>query len=257
MLSAGKKMKRVPTVSALKGQEAILSSSDVLLSVCQWFSPRQLRNLLQTCKTVNKALLVENEGYWTGVAAHLLFRREFIMELPRTVGEKAFPGFELRMPDSVPTHNLYYMMGLDISRGKAHSLFIERVHQAIQVNAPIFPGWDEYMGLTTTEIIHKQFDSVVDQDHLAVMTENGLPDVYRHGVSMRELAFVMVKQTCHRCARLRKMRQFVTELEDDAEFTPKMKRTFMRKLQRLEKTVSETSGRVYSIRELMSNICHF
>ena len=252
-----KKTKVCTITTTVKPKDGILSP-DVLLSLCQWFSPRQLRALVQTCKTANKTLLQENEGYWAGVLGHLLFRREFIIELPKVDGTRAFPGFGLRMPDSIPVHNLYHMMGLDISRGAAYQLMIERIHEAIRANADTFPGWDNYVGLDTRAILLKEFDEKVDQDHLGVLQDQGwVGDVHRFDVSMRELAFVIVKQTCDRTPRVRAMLGFVNELENDTDFTPKQKRKLMRKLLALEKTVSSKPGRVYSIRELLATICHF
>lgn len=233
-------------------------SPDVLLSICQWFSPRQLRGLIQTCKTANRTLLEENERYWTGVAGHLLFRRQFIMELPLVDGLPAFPGFDLRMPDNIPVHNLYHMMGLDISRGAAYELMLQRIHEAIRVNASVFPGWKMFDGLETREVLLKQFYEKVDEDHLGVLQDQGwVGDVHCDDVRMRDIALVMVKQTYDRTPRVRAMLGFVNELENDTDFTPQQKRKLMRKLYALEKSLSAKPGRVYSIRELLVTICRF
>ena len=235
-----------------------LLAPDVLVAICQWFSPRQLRALVQTCKAANRVLLAENEGYWGWVAAHILFRREYIMELPRLHGERPFPGFALRMPDMIPTHNLYHMLGLDISRGQAYQLFVERLNLAIQANARDFPGWREYVGLSTRDMVLKKFDEVVDNDMLQNMQDLGaVGDVRRFDVSMREIALVMIDQTCFYPPRIRAMHAFTHDLEDDQEISPKIKRKIMRKLRALQDRIDNTRGRNFSARETIMKICRF
>lgn len=239
----------------------LLLSPDLLLMICQWFSPRQLQQLVRTCKTANRVLLAENEGYWTGVAAHVLFRGEFIMELPRVPGEVVFPGFALRMPDRIPQHNLYNMLGMDISRGQAYQLFIERLHEAITVNAgepPRYPGLMEYVGLSTRDVVLKKFDEVADNDRLEDLMDQGvIGDPRRFSVSMREIALASVDQKIFLPPRARVMRAFTHELEDDQEISPKLKRKFMRKLHDLQRRIEGVPGRVFSNRELISKICRF
>lgn len=250
-------IKLPPTAS---GTTAILAP-DVLIALCHHFSPRQLQLLVRTCKDVNRVLLRENEGYWTWVAAHILFRGDFIMELPRIHGTRPFPGFALQMPDLIPQHNLFHMLGMDISRGQAYQLFTERLHMAIELNAgeaPRFPGWMEYVGLSTRDAVLKKFDELVDEEQLQELRDQGaVGDVRRFDVSMREIAMVTIDQTRFSHPRVRAMHAFAHELEDDQEFTPAMKRKFMRKLFSLQNRIDSLPGRTFSARELITKICRF
>lgn len=235
---------------------------DMFQVVCQWFSPRQLRNLLQTNKVISKALLEDNQGYWELVAVHMLFRRLYIVELP-DLDKPEDPLFDLKMPDDIPVHNLFSMKGLDISRGEAMQMFLTRLRKAIDLNAQTAPWWQEYQGLTTRQLVLKHYHEKLDHDVKRSMPVENIPTMLGGEAKvMRTIASMTMKEdmfperpTTNR--RIRLMDEFVNSLEDDSEITPAIKRKLMRKLFRLARDSARVPGRVYSFRETCEFLCQF
>jgi hypothetical protein len=84
--------------------------------------PRHLAKLLRTSKTINK--IVDNEAYWTRVAAHAAWHDCCFMDL-----HPMDRGFERLQPMQ---HNLYYMIGLDRGYYWSMERFFERLDECIE-----------------------------------------------------------------------------------------------------------------------------
>ena len=85
--------------------------------------PRYLAKLLQTSKNVQR--LVDNNQYWTRVAAHQVWQSFECMDIndsPATEDVLPWPGIE---------HNLMHMLGLDQGYFWTMQLFFWRLEDAI------------------------------------------------------------------------------------------------------------------------------
>ena len=111
---------------------------DAWLQIGLHLKPRHLAKLMRTSKAINT--VVDNDAYWTRVAAHLAWRDCGIMEVHRHPDEF----------DILPTvpRCLYYMMGM--SRGYYWSMerFLKRVDEVIDyyatsadVKAGLYRDW--------------------------------------------------------------------------------------------------------------------
>ena len=106
-------------------------SPDVWVLVGLHLKPRYLAKLMRTSKTVKK--LVDNETYWTRVAAHLLWRNCDCMEIYTSAEDfDVLPRID---------HNLYYMLGLDHGYYWGMERLFQRMDEVIEyyslpVNSP-------------------------------------------------------------------------------------------------------------------------
>jgi hypothetical protein len=87
--------------------------------------PRYLSRLLRTCKRVK--MLVDNNNYWTRVAAHRIWRTCESMEIEDVASnDDVLPRIE---------HNLLHMIGLDHGYFWTMELFFRRLDDVIQYYA--------------------------------------------------------------------------------------------------------------------------
>ena len=96
-------------------------TSDIWLQIGMHLKPRHLYKLMQTSKRIKQ--VVDNEAYWTRVAAHMVWRDCDCMEVnvPR---ERHYV-----LPDI--EHNLYHMLGLDHGYYWGMERFLKRMDEAI------------------------------------------------------------------------------------------------------------------------------
>lgn len=101
-------------------------SDDVWVQIGLHLKPRHLFKLMCTNKRVK--LLVDNEVYWTRVAAHLLLRDHWMLE-SHAPHERGF-GSEACLPPFESKH--YYMVGLDQGYFRAMEYFMHRIEASIE-----------------------------------------------------------------------------------------------------------------------------
>lgn len=101
-------------------------SDDAWVQIGLHLKPRHLYKLM--CANKRIKLLVDNEVYWTRVAAHLILRNHWMLEL--------FSPHE----DSIPSNCIltpldashYYMVGLDQGYFRAMERFMQRIQDSIE-----------------------------------------------------------------------------------------------------------------------------
>ena len=196
-------------------------SPDVWVLVGLHLKPRYLAKLMRTSKTVKK--LVDNETYWTRIAAHLVWRSCDCMEIYTFTGDfDVLPRIE---------HNLYYMLGLD------HGYYwgMERLFQRMEEVIDYYAAYDreEYrewwqnlkcMSLTErTRVWMKEGGNSFGMKRTAEELD----------MSMKEVAKteMIVSLSIHRTPDEddKKYNRFLCDIEDEP-IPPVHKRTIMRKL---------------------------
>jgi hypothetical protein len=98
-----------------------MAQYDTWMQIGLHLKPRHLSKLLQTSKTINK--IVDNEAYWTRVAAHAAWRECCLLDIdPLSIG------FEQLQP---LRHNIYFMLGLDHGYYWSMERFFDRMEECI------------------------------------------------------------------------------------------------------------------------------
>ena len=179
----------------------MLLSDEVWTLIGFHLKPRHLATLMRASKAVRAA--VDNEAYWTRVAAHLVWRNCGTMEVYS--GPKRDP-WDILPP---PAMNLYYLNGLDVGYAQAMDTFIRRIDVMMTACTQRGDDWTEYQATdlrTRTVMLLK--------DHI---THKAIPMKMigdEDSASMKEL----VKRVATRSARDGKAyqmtRKFVNELDD-------------------------------------------
>jgi hypothetical protein len=132
---------------------ALQLSDDIWVHIGLHLKPRHLSQLMRTCKRVNR--LVDNEAYWTRIAAHLTLRDSWLADVDWPRGEKQpSPACDL-LPAGNPS--LYYMVGLDQGYYQSMQCFLQRIPDTLDACMRIGSENDrEYarkgVGLTLQEI---------------------------------------------------------------------------------------------------------
>ena len=102
---------------------ALQLSDDIWMHVGLHLKPRHLSKLLRTCKRINR--LVDNETYWTRVAAHLTLRDSWLVDINPPHGEKEpYSACEILPPEDP---SLYFMVGLEKSYYQSMKCFMQRI----------------------------------------------------------------------------------------------------------------------------------
>ena len=101
-------------------------SDDVWVQIGLHLKPRHLFKLMCTNKRVK--LLVDNVVYWTRVAAHLILRNHWMLELSFPHADSTQSSVYLPPLDS--SH--YYMVGLDQGYFRAMQRFMQRIQDSIE-----------------------------------------------------------------------------------------------------------------------------
>lgn len=204
---------------------------DAWTNVGTCLKPRHLAKLLQTNKALCKVL--DNETYWTRVAAHLVWRGSDCLELHT----REFPEEEDRLP-VLEEHNLYYMLGLERGYKWGIDLFIDRIQAAIDAYStlPDGPGpwWAEFKVIPSLRDRTVKFYTETTGQHWY-----GIHLPYIKGdeqqISMKELAKRVTEQDWIRgkSDTTRKiLKAFVCKMED-ADIPPASKRYCFRELNTL------------------------
>jgi len=104
---------------------SMILSDDAWVHIGLHLKPRHLSKLMRTCKRINR--LVDNETYWTRVAAHLVWREQWSMEI-----EQPYDGYipsEPLLP--VVDSGWYNMVGLDRGYYWSMESFIQRIQDSL------------------------------------------------------------------------------------------------------------------------------
>lgn len=104
-------------------------SDDAWVQIGLHLKPRHLSKLMRTCKRINR--LVDNEDYWTRVAAHLVWRDHHLVEQDMPYQDE---GASCRLYLTPPDPALYHMMGLDQGYYRGMESFIKRISEGIEAN---------------------------------------------------------------------------------------------------------------------------
>jgi hypothetical protein len=111
---------------------------DMWAYVGSMLRPRHLFRLMRTNKAIKA--IIDNEEYWTKVAAHLVWRGCELMELHQV----DHPGPERLLP-SVHDVNLYYLLGLDRGYLWGMDLFLQRINETIALYSKLPTGTGAWM----------------------------------------------------------------------------------------------------------------
>lgn len=222
--------------------------------------PRHLSKLMRTSKHIKR--LVDNEGYWTRVAAHLVWRANACMELQ--TGE--FPEETDRMPP-VSELNLYYMVGLDRGYCWGMERFLSRIQETIDVYSQKRPGvtgdewWAEFHGVRgLRERTIKMYVETAGDEWYGLRLPKLKGDEDR--IDMKELArrvtiLDWVESKTGKGWGWPKMRKYVCELEDDP-MPAIYKRRIFRNLNRLIwSLLCPTTGNEMEPSDIANDICIF
>ena len=174
-------------------------SRDIWTIIGLHLRPRHLVRLMQTCKTIN--MVVNNETYWTRVAAHLQWRNCQLMDLSSS--------------------QLYFMNGLECGYYAGMNEFLEYMDDVIQDEFPEYQSLDLRMRVVTSfkdELIkhHDTGSMQGDENQITMKT-------FTRRLLLYEYQFVPVND---------KMIKFVNDLED-SQIPYKFKREIMTKLRDL------------------------
>ena len=198
---------------------SMLLSDEVWTLIGFHLKPRHLATLMRTSKAVRAA--VDNEAYWTRVAAHLVWRNCGTMEVYS--GPKRDP-CDILPP---PAMNLYYLNGLDVGYAQAMDTFIRRIDVMMTACTQHGDDWTEYQAAdlrTRTVMLLKD------------NTEHNMINFKMTGdedsISMKALAQRVVQHEARPGRASELTRRFVHEL-DDHPMPPGFKRDIMDKLGQL------------------------
>ena len=104
----------------------MILSDDAWVHIGLHLKPRYLSKLMRTCKRIKH--LVDNETYWTRVAAHLVWREPWLMELPPLDGTES----PWTSTPSLPLEDyLLNMVGLDRGYYWSMERFIQRIQDSL------------------------------------------------------------------------------------------------------------------------------
>ena len=211
--------------------------AEIWTLVALHLKPRYLVRLLSASKTIHRA--VDNEDYWTRVAAHLTWRMSPLMEL------ESPPGGVL--PPLDPDVNLYDMMALDRGYYWAMQRFIERI-DAIGDAYPdqCCDGWK------ASSLKEKTVLFFVDNELISLDGEDGFSvfvSMHYNGViPMKEVAkrLVLADKTTRRSTAT-KLIKFKWEIEEDAALSPALKRNVIRKFRAMLYDLDSDPGYLLSM----------
>lgn len=213
--------------------------------------PRYLARLLCVSKTINHT--VDNENYWTRVAAHLVLRDCQCMELQSSFNPEPI------QDDILPPipHNLYDMLALDRGYFWSMECFVARVEEMGRTYAQRMPKekcWDEWQVATLAEKTRMYYSTEkVSEDGVLVGDEEH--------ISMKELTRrVVMNETSTQRAIVKKMIKFRWEIEEDITLTPKIKRHLFRKWQKLLYELDADLGYTLSMccpTDIANIVCRF
>ncbi len=210
---------------------------DIWVLIGLHLKPRYLAKLMQTSKVIKK--VVDNENYWTRVAAHTIWRDQDCMEV-----------FNFKQShDVLPRieHNLYYMLGLDHGYFWGMERFFQRLDEVIlhysenDITEEYCAWWISLQGMPLKE-------RTLEFMRSDVMTFGTKPP---YNTSMKELA---KEKTTRNLSKSRVINKFMCEMEDDP-MPNKYKRHFFSKLDTVLWNSKDSYDNDYS--ELAFDLCKF
>ncbi len=203
---------------------------------------------MRSSKCINK--IVDNEAYWTRVAAHLVWRSCPLMDL-----HPLDRGFEKLLPMQ---HNLYFMIGLDRGYYWSMERFVQRMEECVE-----FYSNSADLGSDQQWFLKLKPMSLAERT-LARISERG--GVTSAGAAMKEVAKseygkMMLYTNSGRSAEASAcINKFMGEIEDDP-IPAAHKRAIFKKLDSFLYELSEAdhrNGVNYSFADHLANdVCKF
>lgn len=167
--------------------------------------PRHLAKLIRVSTKIRQ--LVDNNAYWTRVAAHAVWRDQDCLEV-MACDKPEFPPFKV---------NLYYMLALDRGYHWGMELFLGRLDEFIEFYSKNDremnrSWWEELKAMTLEEKTRELIRSSDEEYHRTIPSEE-------LGMSMKEIAKKRISISSYSHVNPdendKKFNQFVIDLEDD------------------------------------------
>ncbi len=230
------------TESQVKRPELAITS-DAWIQIGLYLKPRHLSKVMQTNKTIKK--IVDNENYWARVAAQLVWRIGFDIEVPLPL----FPEESGTLPKI--DHNLYYMLGLDHGYYWAMERFIQRIDETIDQES-----MDDEEDESSDDEDYRGWWSSLKTMTLADKTHAYIEHTSRsyERMSMKELAESRYLESIVGDRNAKEYNRFLCEIEDDP-MPPIYKKTLFRKLGKF--LFNFNDGTRLSTDNLAFGICRF
>jgi len=208
----------------------------------QHLRPRKLYLLMQTNKQILAS--VEQDSYWTRVAAHLVWRGCESME----VEDYTYKDVHDQLPQ--PTFNMYHLNGADQGYCKAMDAFVARIGQMIALPAPEGQDlWRSFRGRSVREQTIMQYQATHDDFGMGPLWDEGT-------ITMKQLAKRIVC-SWPLSGNQKRRKAFVDDLEDHP-MPARYKREIMQKLHTLLWEWEHASGSHHTCAaKIAQDICHF
>lgn len=196
----------------------MILSDDAWVHIGLHLKPRHLSKLMRTCKRIKR--LVDNETYWTRVAAHLVLRDSWFMRLGPPRGEKN----QTSLCTLVVDPGLYYMVGRDQGYYQGMQQFIQGIKDSI--NDLLLNG-DEDEQRMVGELQGLCLQGLI----IEFAMDDFLPDISRMKGFAKDLTvdFWVTRMAEDLSGAWPRLQKFLFDLEDDP-MPAKYKRQIFRKM---------------------------
>jgi hypothetical protein len=183
-------------------------SDDAWVQIGLHLKPRHLYKLM--CANKRIKLLVDNEVYWTRVAAHLHLRDHWMLEL-FSPHEDSIPSNRI-LPPLDASH--YYMVGLDHGYFRAMERFMQRIQDSLEAYTLLGDEDDlaflsRYQGWSMDYVIDLLVADSEEQD--------GFPpaETMKETARFKTLSFWKILKDSQLGEHWPKMQKYLCQLEDD------------------------------------------
>ena len=228
-------------------------SPDVWVLVGLHLKPRYLAKLMRTSKTVKK--LVDNETYWTRVAAHLVWRNCDCMEMYKFTDDgDILPHIE---------QNLYYMLGLDHGYYWGMERFFQRIDEVIDYysanDREEYREW--WQNLKCMSLVEKTREWMKEGEKSfgGKWTSEELDMSMKEVTKIEMVASLSIHTTPEDDDKM--YNKFLCDIEDE-QIPPEYKRTIMKKLDKMlwdlwNASAAKSPDRHYCPTDIAHGICKF
>jgi hypothetical protein len=188
----------------------LVLSDDAWMQIGLHLKPRHLYKLM--CANKRIKLLVDNEIYWTRVAAHLCLRDHWMIEVYSPHCEDNIPSNRI-LPPLEASH--YYMVGLDQGYFRAMQCFMQRIQDSIEAYTLLGDEDDlEYVSRFHGCTLGTAIQSLIADYRRTSRTPPGvdtMKDLARYGT----ISFWKTRKDLYLGEDWPKIQKFLCQLEDD------------------------------------------